>query len=133
VVEQEVRGRRHVAMLAERHDEVRPCAVEHRAVIREHGQAAERRRALGGHGRIGVLQTDELDVVAHLREQAEIGGVVQRVPVADADGRDAGARHFLSFTSSYGPEYANPGMAPSEDCSIRGPTPFRNASCQMGA
>src|SRR5207245_1515796 len=42
-------------------------------------------------------------------------------------------RHFaLSFTSSYGAEYAWPGISPRPDSCTRGPWPLMNASSQIG-
>jgi hypothetical protein len=98
-VQQEVGRLRHAAVLAEGNNEVGPRAVEHHAVIGEDRHPAERGRPLAGDGGVGVLQPHQLDV-RHLGQQPQIGGVVQRVPVADADGRDPDRRHFLSFTSS---------------------------------
>ena len=87
VVQQVLRRLGHARVRAERDDEVRPRLLQHRAIVREHRRPAQRGRAAGGDRGVGIVQADELDVV-HPREHAQVGGVVERVPVADLD-RDA--------------------------------------------
>ena len=80
--------RRHLAMPAQRQHEVGPHRREHLAVVGEGRRAAH----LGGAPRddrgIGILDRDQLHV-RHGDEVAQIGGVVERVPMAHFHGGDA--------------------------------------------
>ena len=98
VVEQVLRRLRHARVRAERDHEIRSRLLEHRAVIGEHRGGADRRRALGDDHGVGIVQSDELDVV-HARQQTQVGGVVERVPVADLDGGDADLRRHYAPVS----------------------------------
>src|SRR5499425_995965 len=88
VVEEIVRGGCHGAVPPEGDHEVRPRAGEHLAVVGEGGQAAQLARPLCDHCRIGIVQPHQLHV-GQPGEDAQIGRVVERVPVAHLDGGDA--------------------------------------------
>src|SRR5215510_6908595 len=88
VIEEIVRGGRHPAVSPQGDHEVRLGAGEHLAVVREGRRSAELTRPLRGHRRVGIVQSHELHV-GQTGEDAEVGGVVERVPVADLDGGDA--------------------------------------------
>ena len=75
----------------------------------------------------GIFNVDRLD------DGASTAGATPLTGPVGASRVNAAAGQRLNRTSSYGPEYANPGITPSPECSTRGPTPLRNASCQIGA
>src|SRR5207237_10426412 len=64
----------------------------------EHRGGGDSRRALGDDHGGGIVQSEELDVV-HARQQTQVGGVVERVPVADLDGGDADLRRHYAPVS----------------------------------
>jgi hypothetical protein len=91
VVHQMERDLGHATVSAERDDEVRSRLQQHPPVVGERRWTAERRRPLGGDRGVRVVNADQLHV-GHGREVAQVGGVIQRVPVTHPDGHDA-CRH----------------------------------------
>ena len=87
-VEQVVRHLRHRVVTAQRDDEIRADSLQHVPVIREGRRFTERGGALRRDRRIGVVQADDPHVLER-GEMPEVRRVVERVPVTDADGRDA--------------------------------------------
>ena len=90
-----MRDRSHLAVSAERDDEVRPRGRQHEAMVGEGRRPAHLGRASGDETGIGILDTDELHV-GHGDEMPQVGGVVERVPVAHLDGRNTNG-HGRSF------------------------------------
>ena len=78
----------HLPVPPERHDEVGTLLREHLLVIGEGRRVADFGRASRDNAGVGVLDGDELHV-RHGDEVAQIGGVVERMPMADLDGGDA--------------------------------------------
>src|SRR5262249_2464694 len=88
VVEEIVRGGCHAAVSSQSHHEIRLGAGEHLAVVREGRQSAELARPLRYHRGVGIVQSHQLHV-GQAGEDAQVGGIVERVPVAHLDGGDA--------------------------------------------
>src|SRR5215813_6807294 len=88
VIEEIVRGGRHPAVSSQSHHEVRLGAGEHLAVVREGRRSAELARPLRYHRGVGIVQSHQLHV-GQAGEDAQVGGIVERVPVAHLDGGDA--------------------------------------------
>jgi hypothetical protein len=87
-VEQVVGNGRHLAVPPQRKNEVRPHLGQHLAVVGEGRWAANLRRAPCHDTGVAVLNGNEL-YIRHRDEMTQIGSVVERVPVADFDGRNA--------------------------------------------
>src|SRR5215472_4828530 len=87
LIQQVVRDPGHLPVSPERHNEVGASLHEHLSVICKGWRAPDFRRSSRDETRVGVLHGDEV---------AEIGGVVERVPVAYLDGGDAN-RHDVLF------------------------------------
>src|SRR6266542_3865379 len=81
-------GFRHAIVLAERDDEVGLCLRQHLPIVGVDRWPTDLCRAPSRDGGVRVMEADELDV-RHRGEDAQVGGVPQRVPVADLDGGDA--------------------------------------------
>ena len=87
--------RRHLAVPSERDDKIGTQRLEHVVVVGEDRWVADLGGALGDKARVEILQADKFDVL-HREEMTQIGGVVERVPVAHSDGGDANG-HERSF------------------------------------
>ena len=101
---------RHVAVTAERNDEFRFRHFDHLAIVSERNAA----KAVGA-----VLSNplravrDPYDVAPQIPQDAEIGGVVGRVPVADVN-RGNALRHAHQDSSSHRATYsASPKTPPA--------------------
>ena len=83
LIEQVVRGLRHAIVLAERDHEVGLRLRQHLPIVGEDRRLADLGGAPGRDGGVGVVEADELDV-RHRGEDAQVGGVPERVPVTDS-------------------------------------------------
>ena len=86
-IEQVVGDGRHLPVPAERQDEVGPDRRQHLAVVRKSGRVSHLGRPFREDFGVKILDGDQFDV-RHGQEMAQIGGVVERMPVADPDGGD---------------------------------------------
>jgi hypothetical protein len=93
-VEEIVGDRRHLLVPPQRHDEVGADRRQHLAVIGEGRRVADLGRALRRQAGVGILDGDQIHV-RHGDEVAQIGGVEDRMPMADLDGGDANGHGVL--------------------------------------
>ena len=83
-IEQIVSDRSHLAMAPERHDEIGTRCLEHGVVVGICRRVAHFGRALFDQRVVGILHGDQFHI-RHGEEVSQIGGVVERMPVADFD------------------------------------------------
>ena len=87
-IEQVVGDSRHLPVPPQRQDEVGAGRRQHLAVVGKSGRVSHLGRPFREDFGVGILDGDQFDV-RHGQEVAQIGGVVERMPVADPDGGDA--------------------------------------------
>ena len=88
LVEQEVRGRSHVAVTTQCDDEIGSGLRKELARLGKGRRPAQLCRTLRRHLTVRILNADELDL-RHAHERLQVRSVVQRMPVAHPDRSDA--------------------------------------------
>jgi hypothetical protein len=84
-IEQVVGDCRHLPVPPQRQDEIGAGRGQHQAVVGKSGRIPHLGRPFREDSGVKILDGDQFDI-RHGQEVAQIGGVVERMPVADPDG-----------------------------------------------